>query len=547
MPLDGFNGVQVNPGDPLTAQAWNEIVTALGEVYAELTLRRALAVQITNDEVDTSTARVLATSAEYPPIEAIRPVDPDGAHTLVGLHPGEWTIAVTAPGFALTTPEVVNIEAQTDPTPLDVTLDPTDPLMPSVFGENLADAMQMLDDASVFVERVYDVTGQGFFPTQAVNDFPNAVVLFHDPPAGTVMDSGMRAGLVVGASVPGAPSLNVLVNQVLPSTTVTVGQPIQILGSNFEFTSGSARVFFDGRLVSSFNAGSGDNLLAVTVPSSLILPPGGRNVALVVANSSSNTTVNLWITPQAQVITGGVEIVDLGVDPNPTIPGSPADFEFQMISRANPAGDVEFTLAAAITNLDGFIPPTSFHQYVDGVLEPLSGDTLTLTRDVPTNVVVRIEAMPDAGQNFDLQLQASAGQALGESSLRNVVSGDAIDEDLSITIQNISGQGYEGGTLTTSRGVTMSAELVLPSAGTYDFELETVQDTSGWLFAWLDPTESTGALSVTHTVSSLTETIDFFVQPGTDATREGRVLLKIRQQGADLWRTASIDLLDPTR
>lgn len=207
MPLLGFNAVQVNPGDPLTAQAWNELVTAVGEVYAELTSRRTLRVTVNNTGLHPADVRVTATHAEHGPVEGVRPVAAGGAHVLAGLRPGSWTLTASTPGFQLSPPQAFVVPEEGEVAPLEITLSSVAALMPDVFGLVLSDALGVLEEAGVDVEKVYDVTGAAFVPDTALGEYSGSRVLFFVPDPGTPVPAGSRAGLVIGASLQPAPSV----------------------------------------------------------------------------------------------------------------------------------------------------------------------------------------------------------------------------------------------------------------------------------------------------------------------------------------------------
>lgn len=206
MPLSGFDGTLVDPGDPVTAQAWNEIVEALREVYAELNAQRSLRVTVTNDALDPETVRLTAVHAEFAPVEAVRPTAAGGDHVLSGLRPGAWTLQGSAPGYRLE-PRAVEVPAEGELAPVEVALEAVGAFMPAIFGEKLRSALELLAEAGIEVERVYDVTGAAFVADEALAEYADSPVMFHLPAAGASVTPEVRAGIVVGAALAPAPSV----------------------------------------------------------------------------------------------------------------------------------------------------------------------------------------------------------------------------------------------------------------------------------------------------------------------------------------------------
>src|SRR5262245_47325461 len=104
-----FIKTTVLPGDPLTAQAWNHIVNAVGTVFSFLDATEAASVkvQVANAGIDLASVRVTATRDDGVSTEAVDPVPPSTLHTFPGLRPGSYKIRAEAPGFDPATLDVV--------------------------------------------------------------------------------------------------------------------------------------------------------------------------------------------------------------------------------------------------------------------------------------------------------------------------------------------------------------------------------------------------------------------------------------------------------
>jgi hypothetical protein len=201
MTLKTFNATHVTPGQPLTAQAWNDIVDAIDQAYQYLqATMHSVHVQITNPELASQamleTVRVFAVLAGSPPFEAVRPVVPGGPHVLAGLPPGAYTLQAEAVGYTPATTTINVTGTGASDTAVSMALAPAGVFMPALFGLPLAQAKQQLATLQIKFDRLLDFNGSDMAP--ASTDFDNTPVLLQSPPLGTFMNAGDSAQLVVG-------------------------------------------------------------------------------------------------------------------------------------------------------------------------------------------------------------------------------------------------------------------------------------------------------------------------------------------------------------
>lgn len=228
MALNPFIARYVNPGEPLTAEAWNDVVDGVDEVHKYLAATgRTVQVRITTPGVDLSTVRVTALREGEPPVEAVRPVPSDPHHYLQDLRPGAYTVRAEAPGYAVTT-GIVNIGA-TASVSLDLALTATHVAMPSVFGLTLTAARAALGAKAITVSRLLDTQGKDLVPDTPGPEYDLSLVLVQSPPAGTLVPLG---GSTVGLAVAVAPKLESTVE--VPSlaglTLVEAKKALEALG-----------------------------------------------------------------------------------------------------------------------------------------------------------------------------------------------------------------------------------------------------------------------------------------------------------------------------
>jgi len=80
----------------------------------------------------------------------------------------------------------------------------------------------------------------------------------------------------------------VIINGFNPPNEVEVGQPLTIVGTNFEFPPDQNTLELNGREITDFLGGSTNTQLRVSVPEDIQVPQGGRNVTVRVENSAGS-------------------------------------------------------------------------------------------------------------------------------------------------------------------------------------------------------------------------------------------------------------------
>jgi hypothetical protein len=214
----------VSPGEPLTAQAWNDVVNALGQVHTHLesTEASALKVQITNAGIDLSTVRVSALRDDGIAIDAVAPVAPATLHTFAGLRPGAYSLRVDAPGFQSASLNVTVPDANVQNVPLVA----GGAFMPQVFGATLLEALAALAALQIAVGRILDVTGTDVPTANPGSIYNSAAVLMQLPLAGTPVPTGQSVQLVIAAALEAQASV-----EIPPLTGLTLAEAQKALES----------------------------------------------------------------------------------------------------------------------------------------------------------------------------------------------------------------------------------------------------------------------------------------------------------------------------
>ncbi len=199
MELKPFIKKTVQPGEPLTAQAWNDVLDGVDglQQYLRATMH-LVRVRITNPGLDPGAVRVTATRADGAPVEAVRPVPPGKDHILTWLEPGAWTVRAEAAGFqAATAPVTVTDAAEST---VEMALQPAGAFMPDCFGKPLSEAQAALTTAGIPLVRLVDFTGRELPPKNPGED-ADAPVFVQWPAAGAPVPSGTGASLVIAVPI----------------------------------------------------------------------------------------------------------------------------------------------------------------------------------------------------------------------------------------------------------------------------------------------------------------------------------------------------------
>ena len=183
MPLVKPSLANVTAGQPVTAQAWNAIVSGLGALYdAVLALgTNTLDVNVTDGAAPIVDAQVVAVPASGPPIVAVPPRGGGTAFTLPNLAPGQWTVHVTARGYGAGQ-ATATIPASSA---LTIALAAATKVMPDLLGRTASEAVAQLGTDGVQLDQLLDVTGDEVSKTALPANRASSRVLFQFPLPGT--------------------------------------------------------------------------------------------------------------------------------------------------------------------------------------------------------------------------------------------------------------------------------------------------------------------------------------------------------------------------
>ena len=371
----------------------------------------------------------------------------------------------------------------------------------------------------------------------AANYF-NQVLLSFDSRISALESSATSAtGVIISALIP-------------PSGTVTVGNVLQVIGSNFGFSTGVDRVYIDDVPVNAFNAGSSDTQLNFNIPNSIInVPAQGRPATLTVSNQTSTAQRTLTLLP-ALVLTGAIDVVLQGVTPATITAGQNATFAFILRSRANL--DATCSLNATV-NVAAW---QSNLQIMDASNNILPSGQILVPAGQTAAFSVGINPIPPGtdGTPFSITVNLVAGTITGTSgpTATQTVGSAATQPDPTISLNYSSSQVQpsSAGTVTASQialssggSAKISLNATFSIAGSYNL---TLSPASGWQPALL-PSTTPSPYPITQQQLANPQglasvTLDFTVQR-QNAASSGQIQFTVQRQGASQSRTFTMALV----
>src|SRR3954452_4550232 len=156
--------VTANPGDPITSEAWNAVLDAIGLLVADANLQRGTftaAVRDNGNPLREATVTVAASGEPARPTRGAVFVGGDvHAHQIEQLQPGAYTMTVEADGFATQTqPFTMPDGGESLAVTVDLAASPAVFAVPTLLGHALAQALATLTAAGFIVARVIDSHG----------------------------------------------------------------------------------------------------------------------------------------------------------------------------------------------------------------------------------------------------------------------------------------------------------------------------------------------------------------------------------------------------
>ncbi len=201
MPLEKPPLATVEPGRPITAQGWNEIVNALGTLYDAVLAfgSGSVAVSVQADGHVVDDVQVVAEPVgEGLPVAGLPLFGSRTTYLVTGVSDGAWRLHLSAPGFTAQVVEVTLPVAS----PVTVNLARAGVPVPDLFGTGYSAGLAVLSAAQLQTELTIDSMGAEISRAQVPAEYQNQPILAQLPAAGTIVDPATtRLRLVVAAAV----------------------------------------------------------------------------------------------------------------------------------------------------------------------------------------------------------------------------------------------------------------------------------------------------------------------------------------------------------
>jgi hypothetical protein len=335
---------------------------------------------------------------------------------------------------------------------------------------------------------------------------------------------------------------SVVIDRIIPSGNLTVGQEIAIEGKNFDFSIGGSYVTFGKKSVFVFKPGSRDDRLITDVPDLGPLPPEGERVPLTVSNRSSSDFRMVTVLSAEVILSGNVLVVPGTVEPNPPQAGVDTLFPYTITSAASK--DANFSLQVLLGGA-GEQPDGTKYDHLVAILDkdkqPRSR-TLRLAPNTSELIYVKVRQLPFTS-DFSIVVVASAPGVKGDSGVKSYTVGTQDPNDDVLVLETpvyTPSTAVSGGNAQLKLNGTVKATLTLKIADTASITSATVdvsltlKSGTGWTVVLLDPTPdsggTTGATGVQITKQA-PRTIEFAVQAKPNPSASGAVELTITRTG----------------
>jgi len=349
------------------------------------------------------------------------------------------------------------------------------------------------------------------------------------------------------------PSTGLAITQLIPDGPYRVGDTLEILGRNFQYSIGATRVFLNTTQVFNLLPTSTDSRLQFVIPSVPGVLEQGTTVELVILNQTESVSRQITLKPRLSALQGSVLVTWLDVDPATIIEDQPATFGYRIESRTNnratwlisPVIDVATNAAAwtaALRVLDAGENEIPSRQIVD------------LNPGEQRNFYIRLAPVPDGtdGVSFGLSVTATADGISGPSGVQPFTVGTAtVPPDTTITpnlIPDFSGGALVGSTLTVPGGQNrqVAVDATFTVAGTYNITRPISAGTTGWTATPVIGTVESVPVTAADLAAtgSITKRFRYIIAATSTATATGgRIEFSLQRSGETSSRSITLNLV----
>ena len=180
--------VSATPGDPITSEAWNAVLQAIGLLVDDANLQRGtltVAAHANGNPLRTATVTAAPTGDSARPTRGGVFVGGSvHAHQIESLQPGAYSLIVEADGFTTST-QAITMPSDALSVTVDLVANPAVFPVPNLLGHQLTQALGTLSTAGFIVARVIDAHGVDIAPNNVPSGAKTLPVLAQFPLPGT--------------------------------------------------------------------------------------------------------------------------------------------------------------------------------------------------------------------------------------------------------------------------------------------------------------------------------------------------------------------------
>ncbi len=340
-------------------------------------------------------------------------------------------------------------------------------------------------------------------------------------------------------------SNSVVIDSVVPSGDLRIGQELTIFGRNFGYSIGAQSVYFNSSRVTVFKTGSNDSKLIINIPDVPgVTEAGIPPVTLTVANFSTSDSRSVTLKPMQLPQQGNISLTFQSVTPTTINTGSTPTFTYRLESQTLLSANVTLSATISIASLQNSL------QLLNANGDPLANNQITLGPGQVIQISVRTGAIPSGINSFMLSVNANAPDTAGSGDSHSFPIGTPIEQpDPGITTLAFNASAppnvLSNNVITIQSGMTATIQLRAEFTGTdtrtYDVLNPVITPSSGWTaIRSASPFFTTPA---TYQINGpITQFPAYDLSPTAQASSPATVVFTLQRQGSSLKRSVQFSL-----
>lgn len=365
----------------------------------------------------------------------------------------------------------------------------------------------------------------------------------------TLNSALVRIAALEAGSQPGA---GLAITQLIPEGPYRVGDTLQILGRNFQFSIGATRVFLNATQVFNLLPTSTDSRLEFVIPDVPGVTQTGTAVDLLVLNQNETTpAIPITLLPRQTPLQGNVTVEYVSVTPTTVVAGQPATFAYRIRSGTN--NRATWTITPQVTVAANSAAWNAQLSVLDDAGGEITSRQIALDPGEQRAFSVRIGTVP-AGTNgvqFGLTVNVQADSITGSSGIRQFTVGSAdVPPDGTITLAlqpALSGGALSGSTLTVPGGAsrTLGIAATFTVAGTYSVSRTVLGSATGWTATATGGTPASYTITAADLAASgqAERLMRFGVAATASATANAQLEVRLQRSGQTAFRAVVVNLV----